>query len=357
MELNITFDYSKCHGMITKGKKDIHQCSAPKKLGEYCGKHANCKTLKTIYDYGAIKTILEVVHHTEIPKEIKIERPLTELEKIGNQLKEYGYNSIGNIECDKKTIELIGKIKEINEKWKIRYNDMKTLVNNESDFLTFTPISDLTEEEIYVYKDPDNFTWGFHIQSISELVKYSNVNPYNTKEIPIIVINEINEYNGYKTMLEEIAKPIEKKEEEVILPKSEWDYIKIDCIEIFQIMDSLDQYTKCDWFLSLQKEQLRTLYKSIEDIWNYRTGLTQTDKNRYVKGGKLFITPFQTVKTLNRYSIMKLLLTDFRKLVSEGETKGERVTGAMWILSALTLVSDDAREAFPWLYQSAYVGN
>jgi hypothetical protein len=114
MELNITFDYSKCHGMITKGKKDIHQCSAPKKLGEYCGKHANCKTLKTIYDYGAIKTILEVVHHTEIPKEIKIERPLTELEKIGNQLKEYGYNSIGNIECDKKTEDKL--IKSTNNK-------------------------------------------------------------------------------------------------------------------------------------------------------------------------------------------------------------------------------------------------
>jgi hypothetical protein len=350
------FDFSRCNAYIIKGN---HQCSSPKKLGDYCGKHANAKSLKTIFDYGAIKPTLEIAHPTETPKPIEktVERPLTEIEIISNKLKENGYSSSGNIETDKKTIELIGKIKILKEKWQVHYNEMKTLVNNESDFLTFTPINDLNNTEIYIYKDPDNFTWGFHIQSICELVKYSNINPYNTKEIPLEIIKEIKEYIEYEQELETVGKLIEKKEIEVILPKTEWDYIKIDCIEIFQIMDNLDQYTKCDWFLSLQKEQLRILYKNIEDIWNYRTGLTPTEKNRYVKGGKLFTTPFQTVKTLNRYSCMKLLLADFRKLVTEGETRGERVTGAMWILTALTLVSEDAREAFPWLYQSAYIVN
>lgn len=350
----LSFNFSKCFAIVSKGKTKFHQCTAPKKLGEYCGKHANSKTLKTIFDYGAsLPTINPIDVYIVEPI---IERPISESEKIKNYLKENEFLSTDN-DNDKKLYDLLISLNKIKSTILTRNNSLKSSINNESDYLTFNPINEISEKDLYIYRDSENFNWGFHIDSICELIKYSTCNPYNTKEIPKEIIDEITDFNSKKKQIAEIGKPINIKQDDFILPKTEWDYIKMDCIEIFQIMDNLDQYTKCDWFLNLQKDQLRTLYKNIEDIWNYRTGLTATEKNKYIKSGKLFATPYQTVKTLNRYTVMKLLLSDFRKLITEGETRGERVTGAMWILSALTLVSEDAREAFPWLYQSAYIAN
>ena len=43
-------------------------------------------------------------------------------------------------------------------------------------------------------------------------------------------------------------------------------------------MDSLDQYTNPSWFFDLSKIQLRNFYLEVEDIWNYRLGLTDEFK-------------------------------------------------------------------------------
>ena len=45
------------------------------------------------------------------------------------------------------------------------------LVNNETDFLTFDSIENISNESYYSFKDNDNIVWGFNIITFKELLK------------------------------------------------------------------------------------------------------------------------------------------------------------------------------------------
>ena len=57
--------------------------------------------------------------------------------------------------------------------------------------------------------------------------------------------------------------------------------------------------------------------------------------------------------TCSNYTLAYILLNEFKRLLTEGKTIGDRTTASHWILSGITLVNRDARNALPWLYQSA----
>ena len=50
--------------------------------------------------------------------------------------------------------------------------------------------------------------------------------------------------------------------------------------------------------------------------------------------------------------VLEACLNIMEKLVKNGVNRPSRCLGANYVLCALTLVSPDAAEALPWLYQS-----
>lgn len=226
------------------------------------------------------------------------------------------------------------------------------LITNNTDFAEFSDIKnskEISNNDFISYIDDKKRHWGFHIASFKELLKITNTNPYSTNKIPEDVISK------FKKLLEKIekTKSIEIHKEKITDPKI---IIQQKCIKVFQIIDSLGQYTQCKWFLDLNIAQLKELYKQVEDIWNYRAELKNEDKLKYVKDGKLFVKKINEINAIkSKNQLIHLLLDDFYKLVTEGETKSDCQTGALWILSALTIVSFDARASMSWLFQSANV--
>lgn len=92
----------------------------------------------------------------------------------------------------------------------------------------------------------------------------------------------------------------------------------------------------------------------MEDLWNYRAHLTEENKKSYVKNGILFDTKYSIINSINnKIKLSNILLDNFHRLTTEGKTVSDRTTGALWILSGLTIVSQDARNALPWLFQAA----
>jgi hypothetical protein len=51
-------------------------------------------------------------------------------------------------------------------------------------------------------------------------------------------------------------------------------------------------------------------------------------------------------------SLQKLNMDTIRLLISSAEDKNDRILGAMYVVSTLTLVNQEARRAYPWLYES-----
>tara|TARA_B100000575_G_C23137730_1_gene661347 strand:- start:1660 stop:2676 length:1017 start_codon:yes stop_codon:yes gene_type:complete len=223
------------------------------------------------------------------------------------------------------------------------------LVSNQTDCTSLENITDISIGEYFGYKDQSNIYWGFNISTFKELLQFNFNNPYNT----------IAFSDGVKERFNKLLSLYEKNSTVKIPCEVVKDpYVKLQqkCVEIFQIMDGLKQYTQCRWFLDLNLHQLKELYKQVEDIWNYRINLSPQEKCKYVTDGKLFIYNNNYIQKINsKLKLANIILDNFKRLVTEGQTVEDRTTGSLWILSGLTIVSNDARNALPWLFQSANI--
>lgn len=316
--INHNFNLQKCHARLTRDPNK--QCTNnPKPNCNLCGIHTNSKLLITDLNQ-AIKKPTSPIYNFENSSYI---RPAICIQRIWKgyslrkHIKNYGIASIA-----------------------------KHLLNNDSEFLTFENTIDIPYRELFTYKDLAGFYWGFRLSTFKELINHSTTNPYNTLEISKDTINRFN------ALVKHIDKNIKTEVEKPVIADPN---IKLQqrCIEIFQKMDELKQYTQCEWFLSLNTNSLKYLYKEMADIWHHRLGLSNIEKRKYVTNGILFNIPIiEIIRIADRYKISHILLDEFDKLVSNGQNIQDRTTGALWVLSGLTLVSQVARNAMPWLYES-----
>ena len=328
-------DFSKNLCWARLSKDPTKQCKCKPKLGSnFCGRHikkANSGNIKTIYD---------IVNIDKKKKKLIIKKK----------------KSFVRNDCiiDRFTIiKLQSYIRMFNVKKNIFNRGIacycRKLCNNDTDCLSFDKIIDIQLNDIFTYKDKNNIYWGFKISTFKELLKMNMTNPYSTIEFPKDIKEKFN------TLLKNIEKnkKIEIKKEKITDKNIQ---LQQKCIDIFQKMDNLKNYTKCEWFLSLNIIQLKELYKQMEDLWNYRLNLNHSQKLKYVSDGKLFtISVSKFSKLSSKFKASEILLNEFNRLVSEGQTESDRATACQWILSGLTLVNLDARNSLPWLFQSANV--
>lgn len=268
--------------------------------------------------------------------------------------KRYNRNVINNLSTS--ATDKLVKIQSVVRKYLIKRNIYyrgisvycRHLCSNKTDCTTLSNIEDVPNNQYYSYASGKQY-WGFNIATFKELLKYSDYNPYNTCKI------ECNVIAAFNKLLTISSKNHLNIEEDVITDP----LVKLQqkCVKLFQIMDQLKQYTQCSWFLDLNLPELKSLYKHLEDIWNYRVVLSLETKKKYVKNGTLFTESVSAInKMTSRLKLANLLLDNFQKLITEGADKEFCTTGALWILSGLTIVSKNARDALPWLYQSAHPG-
>lgn len=125
--------------------------------------------------------------------------------------------------------------------------------------------------------------------------------------------------------------------------------------QLFLEIDSLGNYTNEAWFINLSFEQCKSLLRIIFEIWEHR-GLTHQLKSRISP----FKWPFdhiyergiENIETITMDVVKNDLITTFELMVFTGIDNDSRNIGAMHVISALTLISRDARAAVPWLYDS-----
>ena len=204
------------------------------------------------------------------------------------------------------------------------------LCNNDTDCFTYDELDSIKRENFITYKDDKNY-WGFDIETLEELIRNEMPNPYNLNKIP-----------------DKIKEIVKLKEKEKCIKS-----IDLWCTEIFQRMDMLNNYTKCEWFLDLNIKELMILYKELEDIWNYRLNLSDSEKLKYTSDGKLFEIPLKIIyNKKSKLELQRILLGNFNKLIEEGKSKSDKITASQWILAGLTIVNRDARDTLPWLYSS-----
>lgn len=219
------------------------------------------------------------------------------------------------------------------------------ICNNTTDCYTFDNINKIENSMFVSYKDHNLKYWGFHIDTIEALFKNNMINPYNLDKLPDNLSN-----NLYKIKKNEHNEHNEHIDNEI--------NIELLCTQIFQKMDNLNNYTKCEWFLDLSLNKLKKLYRELEDLWNYRLNLTHEQKYKYVSNGTLFDKSLDEINNIkNKDVLSKIILKEFMRMVTEGKSNSDKATASQWILGSLTLVNQDACNTLPWLYSSFMVSN
>lgn len=132
---------------------------------------------------------------------------------------------------------------------------------------------------------------------------------------------------------------------------------------IFNEFDRLGNYTQASWFSNLTSHCYPRFYRCLFSIWDNRAQLSQHTKRSICN----FFDPFyervfnnrfhilrnqaiDNVRTLNKVKLM--CVTVMEALIFSSNDEEYSKLGALYCLTALTTVSQSARIALPWLFES-----
>jgi len=215
---------------------------------------------------------------------------------------------------------------------------------NSEDFFSFTPLNEIEDEFFFSYKDKSGYIWSFDIRSLKKLIDMKQGNPYNREKIPKRakkrVLKRLEQLNSRKICCS-IDKP---------LAEDLKTYIKHRCVDIVQHVNQFGYYVDENWILSLNILRLKSLYRHLEDIWNFRAQLSPQVKNNICPNGLLFNkSPGQVNSWNNIKDLQKYILDDVYKLVFSGVNESDQKLGAMYFLIGLGKVNPICYQTIPWL--------
>ena len=239
----------------------------------------------------------------------------------------------------------------------------RRLCMNCTDFFTLDNMDEIPYTQFFSYKGENDAVWGFDIISFYNLViktktktqtQIGNVeilNPYTREIIQPKYFDDINRIVKISKFLHIV---VDTTLNDNIESMSIQKQIELRCLELFQYMDGLGNYTDIKWFLSLDRVLLLKFTNEIMDIWMYRAQLPDVTKRQicYPSGDPFrYINPNSLGHT-NLNQLQKFVLTIIEQFIKTGVDREMQNLGASYILCGLTLVNSDAALALPWLFQS-----
>ena len=234
---------------------------------------------------------------------------------------------------------------------------------NDSDFMTLIHINDISWNQKISYKDGD-FKYTFDICSLYNLYKNGEEdeiaisdlqNPYNRNKLPWKLYKQMKRMIILSKALKmPIKLLIENNDKEILSEKKK---VELYAQELFQIMDNKGFITDVDWFLGLDKIYLIRLIRELIDIWEYRAQISNEAKRRICPPSG---HPFTSINSsllpdTSIVSIQRIILNVFSKFIKNGINESDRRSGTIYVLGSLTIVSQNAANSLPWLYESFMV--
>ena len=228
---------------------------------------------------------------------------------------------------------------------------------NTTDFLSLNDINKIPYAEFFSFKDNGQM-FGFSAKSLHNLILKNETptNPYTREKIPQNTLNNFNKFLKYSKLLKEnITIKLDDNLENMSLTKR----VSLKAINIFYKIDTFGHVTNAHWFLDLNKDHSIRLLRELTDIWEYRAQLSQVIKRSICPphGNPFMGINVNHLITQNITLLKMNILNIFESLISKSPNREMQTLGAYYILSAITLVSQSAAEALPWLYESVVYNN
>jgi hypothetical protein len=201
------------------------------------------------------------------------------------------------------------------------------------------PDIEIPPEEFFSNPDP-KVTYGFDVRSLKSLLEKTMMeNPFTREALPKSVQDRIH-------ACFEVASPFRR----VLSPRIATGSVDEQAFKCFHdIYLATGCFVDEAWFLRLDRLRLIDMFRHCYNTWRYRIGATPEIRRRFVPPGVHVFSNYGEMLGANPYHLRRILLSDFEKLLSHPQDPADRCTAAMWILIALTTVSDEAADALPHL--------
>ena len=224
---------------------------------------------------------------------------------------------------------------------------------NDTDFFSLESCKKIPYNQFFSFKDDASYIYGFDILSIYNLfIKNANKtqNPYNKELLNSSILDTLRKLIKYSKILKIPIETTLNQDEDNTNNKN----FDMRILSLFQYMDSLGNYTDIDWFKTLNRDELIKFVRELYDIWMYRAQLDQNVKREICPplGDPFRYINLQAILSFPFISLQKSILYIMEQLVKNGINRDSKTLGAYYVLSALTLVNQNAAEAMPWLYHS-----
>ena len=252
----------------------------------------------------------------------------------------------------------------------------KTLCSNDVDFCTLDNLTNIPYNQFISFKDDNDHVYGFDVLSLYNL--FMKVTKNNKTRTPNDLtsnndglLNVQNPFTNicfsYKVLkqLLEYIKLSSLLKIHIDLNYDDLAHLSINkqaemkILTLFQRIDSLGNYTNIKWFLELDKYGLIRFIRELVDIWNYRANLSQETKREIVPPrGNPFYDEHINVNNLPQYNftqIRKYSIAIIDLMINKGINENSCLLGSYYVLCALTMVSSEAANTLPWLYEAVNV--
>ena len=96
------------------------------------------------------------------------------------------------------------------------------------------------------------------------------------------------------------------------------------------------------------------MLRELWDIWHYRANILHSVRQEICPpiGNPFVGVDLSYLRRMNDLSVCQKSISILERFVTSGINDESKSLGAIYVLSALTLVSLEAAQALPWLYQS-----
>ena len=256
----------------------------------------------------------------------------------------------------------------------------KSLCCNDVDFCTLDNLHNIHYNQFISIKDENAHIYGFDIKSLYNLfIKANNNNTRNNNNNSNNINNSNNNSNNNLTnvqnpftniffsykILQQLLEYI--RISSILNIELQLNYDELVCLSLnrqiemkvltlFQRIDSLGNYTNIKWFMELDKYGLIQFIRELRDIWDYRANLSQEIKRDIVPpNGNPFYSEQININNLPQYNITQIKKYSIQiidSMINKGVTENSCSLGSYYILCALTMVSSEAADSLPWLYEA-----
>ena len=369
-------NYNLC--LCRRSSNSLEQCKNKRKYGEYCGVHIKCYNKTGRIDEPLKKNIVNLneidlnnyinynIHNLSMSDMKKLSKNFNiNIKKI--KRKKVLYDTImgffkgmdkvsGNPQKIKKIIKLQSILKtkyiqnifgfpNINRRLSSNKIDINGDIFWENNGKDITVNTKLKAYDIFGFYE-NNIGYCFTIEGFQDNMKHYGKNPYTCQKFSQKIINNFNQRILYiKNNINHKTSKINK----YTVPRNKRN--KFSAIRLFQIIDTLGNYTDYKWFMNLSLNRLKLMYFCGKDIWNYQYTDIDQKKKILPPRGVAFQenqTRINSFRLTHKENLQTLLLDQIENLITKGETEEHAKVGAWIVLTCLVKASREAQRALPY---------